>query len=175
MNNVFRGFLTEEYKELLALSDASDLVDITPLDPPVPQRYMITFHCTGLVRPRTGAVAEANRFDVGLWVPDDYLSVADPFRVLTWFRPRHVWHPNISNRDPYICVGRIAPGTPLVELVSQVFDIITYKKVTMREDDALNVEACAWARRNLKRFPIDRRTLRRRVLEIDVEPSEGHK
>ena len=48
----------------------------------------------------------------------------------------------------------------------QLFEIITYKRVTMREDDALNPVACAWARRNTHRFPIDPRPLKRRTVEF---------
>jgi hypothetical protein len=172
MDKVLEGFLKKQFEEGMALADASDLLDLMPLDPPVPQRYIATFSCTGLVRQRTGAVTEANHFEVGIWMPDDFLCVADPFRVLTWFRPRHIWHPNISNRDPFICVGRMLPGTGLVDLLTKIHEIITYNKVTMREDDALNKECCAWARRNIGRFPVDRRSLRRRALDISVETIE---
>ena len=55
------------------------------------------------------------------------------------------------------------PGTPLVDLIYQLYEIITYHNVEMRENNALNLEACSWARSNLDRFPIDRRPLRRRA------------
>jgi hypothetical protein len=43
----------------------------------------------------------------------------------------------------------------------------------MREDDALNKAACAWAREHQDRFPVDRRPLRRRQLELTVDrPNE---
>jgi hypothetical protein len=81
--------------------------------------------------------------------------------VLTWLAPRDIWHPNISADAPVICVGRLAPGTALVDLLYQLFEVITWNKVTMREDDALNRAACQWARRNGHRFPVDRRPLKR--------------
>jgi hypothetical protein len=59
---------------------------------------------------------------------------------------------------------------PLVDLLYQVYEILTYQKLTPREDDALNKEACHWARANQKRFPIDRRPLKRRSLALEVEP-----
>jgi hypothetical protein len=80
-----------------------------------------------------------------------------------------VFHPNISDKAPFICVGKLAPNTPLVDILYQCFEIITYNKVTMREDDALNTEACVWARENQHRFPIDRRPLKRRALDLEVE------
>ena len=60
----------------------------------------------------------------------------------------------------------VRPGTPLVDLLYQCFEIITYTKVTMREDDALNRAACGWARENQDRFPIDPRPLKRRRLRV---------
>ena len=56
-----------------------------------------------------------------------------------------------------------------MDLIYQVFEIITYHKVTMTEKDALNWEACAWARQHKDRFPIDSRPLRRRALDLQVE------
>jgi hypothetical protein len=38
----------------------------------------------------------------------------------------------------------------------------------MREDDALNRHACAWARKNASRFPIDDRPMMRRRLEYRI-------
>ena len=93
----------------------------------------------------------------------------DPSQLLTWFGPPNVFHPNISDRGPFICVGRLSPGTSLVDIIYQVFEIVTYSKVTMREDDSLNKAACAWARQNKFRFPIDKRPLKRRSLKLEVE------
>jgi hypothetical protein len=84
-----------------------------------------------------------------------------------------VFHPNISDKLPFICVGKLAPNTPLVDILYQCFEIITYNKVTMREDDALNMQACVWARENQHRFPIDRRPLKRRTLDLNVQQTDG--
>ena len=108
---------------------------------------------------------------VGIGFHDGYLRAADPCRVLTWLWPRNVFHPNISDRAPFICVGHLVPGTSLVDILYQCFEIITYHKVTMREDDALNKDACAWARQNQHRFPIDPRPLKRRSVDFHVEPT----
>ena len=84
-----------------------------------------------------------------------------------------MFHPNISDRAPFICVGRIGPGTALVDLIYQVHEIITYNKATVREDDALCAAACCWARQNSHRLPVDTRPLQRRRVELTVEPIEG--
>jgi hypothetical protein len=159
----------------MALAEASDLLELIALDVPPPRHYVARFHCKGLVRTDAGEIREAERFEVGIWFPDDYLCEADPFKVLMWFGPRRIFHPNISDRAPFICVGRLAPGTSLVDILYQCFEIITYNKVTMREDDALNKDACAWARCNQRRFPIDSRPLKRRALDVSVENIEARK
>jgi hypothetical protein len=105
-------------------------------------------------------ILEADQFEIGIWFPSDYLRRAEPAQVLTWLGPRNVFHPNISHRLPFICVGKLAPGTALVDLLYQCFEIITWQKVTMREDDALNPGACGWAREHRAGLPVDRRPLK---------------
>ena len=160
---VLEAFLARQYQEAMALASASDLLELHPLDGMPPSRYIARFNCRGLIRSPNGSVTESDHFEVGIWFPSDYLRRAVPWEVLTWLGPRHVFHPNISNRMPLICVGRLAPGTWLVDILFQCFEIITYQKVTMREDDALNPGACAWAREHQGRFPIDPRPLKWRA------------
>jgi hypothetical protein len=168
-DKILEGFLRRQLEEGMALAAASDLVDLTPADKGLPRRYVVEYRCKGLVRKSNGddEIVEADRFAVGIRFPSEYLRHAEPAEVLTWLGPRNVWHPNIM--APVICVGRLTPGTPLVDIVYQVFDIITLNKVTVREDDALNPSACQWARHNMHRFPIDRRPLKRRVLRLEVK------
>ena len=91
--------------------------------------------------------------------------------MLTWLGPGNVFHANILGEGA-ICAGRIRPGTKLRDLLHQLYEMISYQNVTVREDDALNHEACQWARHNLDRFPLDRRPLRRRRLALTVEANE---
>ena len=171
-DKILTAFLRRQHDEAMALAEASDLLDLIPLERPEGDRhdrYIAQFRCNGLVKTAADGVIEANHFALGIWIPPDYLVRADPYAVLTWFEPWAVFHPNI--RPPFICLGRIAPGTPLVDLLYQCYEIISYAKVTMREDDALNKEACAWARQNLHRFPIDRRPLKRRALALEIDPA----
>ena len=170
-SKILGGFFGRQFEQVMALQAESDLLDVLPLDPPpAPRRYILLFRCTGLVRPPSGEIREANQFAVGVTLPDDYLRQIDPFQVLTWLEPRAAFHPNI--RAPFICVGRMEPGTPLIDLVYQVHEIITFNKATVREDNALNRDACAWVRRNAARLPVDTRPLKRRRVEFTVEPIE---
>ena len=171
-DKVLAAFLARQSEEGMALAAASDLLELVPVDGAPPQRYLADFRCRGLVQTESGEIVTADRFVVGVWFPDDYLRRADPFQVLTWLEPGCIFHPNVSSNAPLICIGRLAPGTSLVDLLYRCFEIITYSKVTMREDDALNKEACAWARNNQHRFPVDRRPLKRRRVEFGLENLE---
>jgi len=166
-DRILEAFLRRQQEEGLALARESDLLSLLSLGSPA-DRYLVEFRCTGLVERSPGEIAETDRFRVGIWFPSTYLRVADPFHVLTWLGPRNIWHPNISATAPVICVGRLTPGTGLVDILYQVFEIVTWNKVTMREDDALNRAACQWARQHRDRFPVDRRPLKRRPLTFHV-------
>ena len=163
---VYQAFLARQYEDGTALAAASDLVELLPFTGGPPDRYVARFGCAGLVR-QGERIMEARHFEIGIWFPSDYLRRAEPWQVLTWLGPRDVFHPNISPRLPFICVGKLSPGTSLVDLLYQCFEIVTWQKVTMREDDALNPGACGWARENLARLPVDRRPLKwRRPVEV---------
>ncbi len=168
-DRILHGFLTRQHAEGLALAAESDILalDAEPASPP--QRYVVRYACRALVKLDDGSLGETDACAVGIYFPPDYLRVAHPLQVLTWLGPRNIFHPNISDRAPVICIGRLAPGTGLVDLCYQVYEIVTYQKYTLREDDALNHSACAWARRNLARLPIDGRPLKRRALQLQVE------
>ncbi len=168
MDKILSAFLTTQHEEGLALAAASDLLELfVASSGNPPQRYLARFRCTGLLYTPDGHITPGNDFSVGLCFPDDYLRRVDPAQVVTWMGPRTVWHPNILLQ--FMCIGHLAPGTSLVDLLYQIFEIITYTKVTMREDDALNKEACAWARHHQDQFPVDKRPLKRRKIDLHVE------
>jgi hypothetical protein len=178
-DRIFDAFLRRQQKDAVSLAEASDLIRLFPMGEP-PNRYVVQFHCKGLVQQETLEIVEANRFEVGIRLPADYLRATDPFQVITWLGPREIWHPNISATAPLICVGPITPGTGLVDLIYRAFQVITWNKVTMREEDALNSAACQWARQHPDRFPVDGRPLKRRAVTFRIderaaeEKSHGH-
>jgi hypothetical protein len=159
-DRVLRNFLERQHEDGMALAAASDFVELRLLGGAPITAYFAHFNCTGLVR-RDGQVVEHEDFLVGICFPDTYLRQFDTARVFTWCEPAEIWHPNI--RPPFICAGSMEPGTPLVDLLFQLHEVITYHNVEMREHMALNHDACRWARNNLHRFPVDRRPLKRRV------------
>lgn len=173
-DRVFEAFLNRQWEEATALARCSDLVEVVPERGAPPTDYRVTFRCKSLVG-SANAVEETSFCQVGVSFPADYLRRVGlvgvlTYQTLTWLGPPDIWHPNI--RAPFVCIGPVAPGTGLVELIYRLFDVITFNNVTMREDNALNKEACIWARRHIDRFPIDRRPLKRRTLNLGIEREE---
>jgi len=165
---IMPGFLEQQYVEGMALDRASDILNLVPLDePPTVATYLARFRCTGLVH-RNGQILEHGEHLVGIHFPDEYLRHFDTARVLSWIEPDEPWHPNI--RFPFICAGAMQPGTPLVDLLYQVFEIITWQNLETREFNALNGDACKWARRNHDRLPLERVPLKRRQDTANRQP-----
>jgi hypothetical protein len=155
-DHILNGFLERQYEDGMALAERSDLLELVPLSPRPVQYYVARYGCKGLVRRGTDVV-EADNFEIGFHFPSDYLRRAHAGEVLTLFSPAAAFHPNL--RMPLVCPGWLRPGTSLPDLLFQCFDILTYKLVTMNELNALNFEACAWARDHQDRFPVDPRPL----------------
>ncbi|MGD0788042.1 MAG: hypothetical protein ABR898_08645 [Terracidiphilus sp.] len=165
---VYERFMQRQLQEGMELARSSDLLRLH-LSPMTPPHFVAEFLCNGLIRDGAGEINQASDFRVGIWFPPDYLRRADPFEMLRLFTPG-VWHPNVSRELPLICIGRLTPGTTLVDILYQLFDILTFQKYNPRENDSLNKTACAWARENAQKFPIDRRPLKRRPLNLEVQP-----
>jgi hypothetical protein len=167
MDRIYQAFLNRQWQEASSLAAASDVLELMPLGEAPANRLVARFHCTTLVREQSGAVREADGFAIGVAFPPDYLRRVNPFEIVTWLAPVSAFHPNI--RPPFVCLGRVAPGTPLVDILYQAHEVGTGNKLTVREDDALNWDACAWARRNPERLPFDRRPLKRARIDFAIE------
>ena len=164
---IYQRFLDRQLAEGMSLAQSSDLL-LLHVSPTVPPHFIAEFHCKGLIRDGAGEIKEANEFHIGIWFPPDYLRRSDPFEMLRLYTSG-VWHPNVSDELPLICIGRLTPGTSLVDILYQLYDILTFQKYNPRENDSLNKAACAWARENHDRFPIDRRPLKRQRLILEVQ------
>jgi hypothetical protein len=168
MDTVFASFLEAQRNEALAMADASDILDIRVFGP---QHLLAGFSCKGLALDRDGSVVEVGRFEVGIFLHEGYLRRVHPGLLLTVYGPLNVWHPNVHGTA--ICIGAIDPGTSVVDLLHRVFEVLSYQNLGTREDDALRPEACAWARNNTHRFPVDARPLKRRVLDLQASAPAG--
>ena len=172
MDAIFSSFLEEQEAEALALARKSDLLDVIPVGSRPFQHFLLRFYCKGLVQ-TDGGIAVAELFEIGVFIPLQYHERANPAEVLTLLGPVNLFHPNA--RFPFICAGQISPGMQLTDLILQCFEILTWNKVTMREDDALNAAACSWARQNLDRFPVDDRPLLNRSKRLEIRKTATRK
>ena len=163
---IYESFMRRQFEEGMELANSSDLLrlHIPTMSPP---HFVAEFLCNGLVREGQGEIRKADCFHVGIWFPPDYLRRADNFEMLRLFTP-NVWHPNVARDHALICIGRLTPGTPLVQILYQIFEVLTYVK--WNTADGMNKAACAWAREHQSEFPIDRRPLKRRTLSLEVQP-----
>lgn len=163
---ILTSFLDQQEIEAMELDRNSDIVNISPVGPAPRQRYIVEYNCKGLVRTSEG-IEEANLFAVGIYFPSDYWHRVYPPEVITLLHPRNVWHSNIN--QSLVCPGKLVPGTSLLSLIVQLYSIFTFANITIREDDALQPQASAWARRNMHRFPLENRPLRRRNAKFKVK------
>lgn len=161
MNDViFQRFVEHQAAEATRLSEHSDLVTLTPCQDgtETPTRWVVELGCQGIVKESDGAIVKEIGFLIGIWFPSDYLRRVDPADIVTWLGPTNVWHPNILGEVGAMCLGRIDPGTGLVDLVHRCYEIISYHNFASH--DALNQEAAQWARNNQEQFPLDNRPLK---------------
>jgi hypothetical protein len=168
MDKVFESWLQRQYADGLALAAASDILTLVPEPGPCPpRRFVAQFKSPTMVR-EGSAVNRAEGFAVLVQFPPDYLRLAaDAAQIVNLLAPANAFHPNVA--PPFICIGHVAPGTGLCELIYQVYEILTFQKMTPREDDALNHDACVWARRHMHLFPLSRAPLRRRAVAFSVD------
>jgi hypothetical protein len=163
MDRVLDGFLEEQWREASALAARSSVLTLVPGGGSPPDRYVARFACRTLVREPGGAIVEAEGFEVGIRFPPDYLRRKPSLiEVISFMGPANAFLPNVGpgpGGRTYLCIGEIYPQTPLVDLLLRCYEIASGQHLTTSEGDALNHEACAWARANPQRFPSDPRTM----------------
>jgi len=166
MDLIRESWLKWQFEDGMKLAAASDILTLHPGPGVPPAEYVARFDCPTMVREQ-GSITRRVGFDMLIRFPLDYLrSAPNPALVVALLSPRNAYHPNVA--PPFMCVGNIAPGTSLCELIYQIFEIMTFQKLTPSEHDALNKDACSWARNHMDLFPLTSRPLRRRELSLDI-------
>jgi hypothetical protein len=166
MDSILKSWLKRQHQEGMKLAAESDVITLHPAPGMPPHEYLARFDCPTLVQGH-GAISQHTGFDVLIRFPLDYLrSPPNPAIVVALLTPQSAYHPNVA--PPFMCIGNIAPGTSLCELICQIFDIMTFNKLTPNEHDALNSEACSWARNHMHLFPLTSRPLRRCDISLDI-------
>lgn len=168
---ILNAFLENQHSEAMALAENSDVLSLYLASHSSLQYYLAEFNCPCLVKQDNGDITTVAKAVVGIWLPSNHLREFDTAKVVSWLEPISVFHPNI--KPPFMCLGHLPPGASMKEILHQIYAVITYQKVTMTELDALNHEACEWARKHQERFPLYSRPLTRQTLTFDAEPLLG--
>ena len=168
---IFTDFLLDQFARGMHLASQSDLVTVTPLRGNPPSQYVVEFRCKGLAKDARGAIVESDGpWGFGVNFPPRYLRGGFlPSEVLAYLGPvASPFHPNMNGH--FVCI-EVLPATGLVDLIYSLFEVLTWSIVSTR-DEGLNHEASQWYRRQTdpNRFPIDRRPLKRRALNLAVNP-----
>jgi hypothetical protein len=153
---VLEGFLRDTHRRALEFAAASDIIHLQAAPDDPPHAYLARFDAPCYVRRPSGAIDRHHGFTLGIAFPPDYLTaqVVPAQSLLHLLEPRTLWHSNA--RWPFICIGRIAGGTDIVELLLRAFELITFqRKANPVEYDALNPDACRWAREH---WPVEATT-----------------
>ncbi|SPE55283.1 hypothetical protein SBV1_2130009 [Verrucomicrobia bacterium] len=168
---VFDAFLAKQLEEGLAWAKNIGVLSLSPIPGAPPSRYVAHFvDCKGLVQQNDGRIVEFDQFMVGIYFPEDYLRHVEIPRVLTYLGPHpSPFHPNI--RPPFLC-AHLVPGTSLVDILYACYEVWTYSIFSAA--DSLNPAAAQWSRQqDRKRFPIDRRPLKRSPRRTNLTPMEA--
>ena len=148
MNEVNEAFLLGQLMGIDTLCKSSDRLFSSPYgfsEGGAPTSYIFRLTCRSPVKV-DGVIQIAEREHlICVAMPDDYLQIAhDPGHILCLLEPRTLFHPNIIG--PMICIGDIAPATPVVDILVRTYEVLTCQRINMREKEALNHAACEWAR-----------------------------
>lgn len=125
-----------------------------------PERWMLTFHGTGLkrvVRDRENAIVEHSVHQVEVILGSEYPRRRPDLR---WKTP--IYHPNVQENGA-VCLGGYsthwAPSLRLDALCEMLWDMLRYDNFDIRSP--YNLMAARWAgAQPASRFPLDRRQLR---------------
>ena len=134
----------------LNYSDPDDYAQRSPNS--APDKYLIHYSCTGLVKPKGEEVKESN--DHLMMVIFGYDFPGQPPHLI-WYTD--IWHPNFHT--PYVCtLGRpFAASVPLDRIVRMVGEMVQYRSYNL--DSVLNHEAKEWTENNRHLLPVDARDI----------------
>jgi hypothetical protein len=162
-DKILSNFLRAQDEEGRALAAESPILELYPDGGEPTNSWEAVFHCTSLVRLPDGQISETGEVRIGIRFDRDYLRRVDP-SVVTVLGPPLFFHPNALG--PALCVGNLAPGMSLVDVLNHLYDIITFRN--WASHDGLDPDACRWARQNQERFPTDPRPLKGSLPEVDA-------
>ena len=159
------SFLDVVRAEAHEINARHGLVECVELGGRQPWLWKLVFSSTGLVN-IDHELAQIDRHTVSVRFLPGYLRRVDRFQTLALIEPLEAFHPNI--RHPFLCV-EVYPAQPLREIVESLHSLFTWRLKNLREEDALNPDACRWGRAHIDELPIDDRPLFGSRLTIRID------
>jgi len=154
----------ERMQDLAAQSDFIEFKAISERRGLPPERYIVTYKCTGIVGvDRAGSPKFGDRHQVEIYLHNQY---PQRWPGMKWLTP--VWHPNINHLNGTVCVDAAwwTASRSLDRLVLMIGEMVQYKNF---HDDPTkppfpwDPEAARWSREYRKKhpraFPVDTREL----------------
>ena len=153
--------LSNDYKKIRQLVNRSELIHIMATEGDPPEKYLIRFTCRGVEKLAPGGrpvIRDVHEVRI-------YLHAEYPLKQpqLKWQTP--IFHPNIHSTGA-VCIGAWWPAKTLDELLLTLGEMVQYKNLGPK--DPMNSKAAAWALRNKRHFPIDKRPLKGESLEDKI-------
>ena len=171
---ILADFLREQFTQAMQLASQSDLVTVTPLRGDPPRQYVVEFSCKGLMQDENGAVVESDGpWGFGVNFPAKYLrGDCHPSEVLAYLGPvTRIFHPNFKALTPFVCL-EVRPATSLTDLIYSLYELVTWGLLSTADEGLNHVASQYYRNQDPKRFPIDRRPLKRRALNLTVKSVE---
>jgi hypothetical protein len=147
--------LVHQRETSLAFADGCENLELEPL---ALNRYRASFMCETLLETAERVRKRPTKVVTEIWFPRTYLRRVDSMQIISVLEPLNIFLPNV--RPPAICIGKLNPGAPLVEIISRVWEVLAGQNVMPNEFDALNAAACSWIRNNPECLPLDPRSLK---------------
>ncbi len=153
--------LINEHRLVRELVNRSEFIQILAVEGDPPEKYLIRFSCNGVekINPN-GSPVIRNMHQVRIYLHAEY-PLKQPH--LKWQTP--IFHPNIHATGA-VCFGAWWPAKTLDELLLTLGEMVQYKNYD--PNDPMNSKAAAWAKRNRRIFPIDKRPLKGASLEDKI-------
>jgi hypothetical protein len=172
-DSVVADFLHAGHAELLSRCSDDSLVRPRSFGFDVPWLYRLDFRTRGLGKGADGLVVNVDHHAVVLRFTPDCLRHTDHFQMVQYAAPREPapYHPNICPRTGAICL-QIFPGETVVEVVSSLHDLLRWRIRNVREDNALNRDACGYGRTFVDKPLDDRPLFGGAPWTLQLEPAE---
>lgn len=152
--------LNDEFSLMKILASESDLFQIKGVRGNPPEAYQIIFNGKSLML-QGDQVVETDHHEVTILMGVDWPQ-SQP--IFLWSTP--IFHPNI--KAPNVCpLGQpYSAMTHLDQMVETLWNMLTFQRYNIKSP--LDKQAAKWAAEHKERFPVDKRVLRNKTIDIRI-------